>query len=164
MPVFGSLCNETYLLQRYKFFSITQHLPRTFDLENSSSHDFQQFLLRPGWDPTTWKTSENLPKWGHHLRYVGAAGIPVLPYLSLYTEIAVSLIIWFLAIFSWDFRRIFLYLARYHKMTYILAKVFSRCLESKIWKIYWEGRRWDTPLDFDIVANRVLRPASYRRV
>ena len=57
-----------------------------------------------------------------------------------------------------------LYLARYHKMTYILAKVFSRCLESKIWKIYWEGRRWDTPLDFDIVANRVLRPASYRRV
>ena len=62
------------------------------------------------------------------------------------------------------FRRIFLYLARYHKMTYILAKVFSRCLESKIWKIYWEGRRWDTPLDFGIVANRVLRPASYRRV
>ena len=47
MPVFGSLCNETYLLQRYKIFSITQRLPRTFDLEESSSNDFHESILRP---------------------------------------------------------------------------------------------------------------------
>ena len=34
----------------------------------------------------------------------------------------------------------------------------------KIWNILWEGRRWDTPLGFGIVARRVQRPASYRRV
>ncbi len=156
-----SLCKDNHY-----YYSHNNRLGKLIWI-NSSSHDFQQFLLRPGWDPTTWKTSENLPKWGHHLRYVGAAGI--LYCLTLASTLARSKPQWAsLFCFSLSsvgiFRRIFLYLARYHKMTYILAKVFSRCLESKIWKIYWEGRRWDTPLGFDIVANRVLRPASYRRV